>query len=58
MWEGIELSLPGNGEWRNKDGMPDMLPVSIKQTSIGPRKTLEGARGMRVKANRTRISRD
>jgi hypothetical protein len=30
MWEGIELSLPGNGQRTNKDGMPDMLPVSIE----------------------------
>jgi hypothetical protein len=52
LWEGIELSLPGNGEWTNKDGMPDMLFDFIKQTSIGQRKTIESARGMQVNAIR------
>jgi hypothetical protein len=40
MRESIELSLPGNGERTNKDGMPDMLFDFIKQTSVGQRKTL------------------
>lgn len=48
MWEGIELPLPGNGEWRNKDSVPDMLFDFIKQTSIGQRETLESARNVQV----------